>query len=342
MFSFRSDVRLKDLQNLWTMDGESLRSLKKTLRILDGTMLKTSELHGEIYVGFHNPSVRDYFVHLISSDVAELVSLIKLVRYYEQFETLWLQFPVRGKGIMLPTYIECRRELEEAAAAVFRAVPFDAHSRRGAPVIDFARRAWVFLEMGRDIKSSVIRGMGLEAVAENKERMNAEDGVGDYNALLQVLAEDDTPEGRQAFMDAVDSAIEWALGDVSDWNLINEAEHVLYNVRHYAPGEQAEEALEALAVARFDFAKNAIDDWSQSFKEPISSAAEMKEIIDYYNAIEDPPYFDGFETAEERVYEIDWDHLSAFRGGRAERTDKPTWGAAREVEHMMRTLRNVE
>ncbi|MET7816401.1 restriction endonuclease [Streptomyces sp. NPDC005395] len=340
VFSFLADIRLKDLQNLWGLYGESLRDLKKTLSVLDGTMLKTSQRFGEIFVGFHNPSVRDYFVNLIQSDTAELVLLIDLVRFYEQFETLWLQFPVPGGGPMLPTYKECRRELEEAATTAFRAIPVDSRSRRGAPVIDFARRAWVYLEMGQDVGSSVIRNMGLEAVAENAYRMNATNRQ-DYTPLLSILSQDETPEGRKAFTDVVSSAIEWALGDVSDWQLINDADALLHEVQHYAPGVQVDEALETLASARYEYASSAIDDWSQPHEGPVSSAAEMKEIIDYYLTMPDPPYFPGFEVAEEAVYEIDWDHLSVFRGRRSEQADTPTWGAVKEVEHMMQTLQNT-
>ncbi|MGW7083328.1 nSTAND3 domain-containing NTPase [Streptomyces sp. NPDC054871] len=340
IFSFLGSVRLDDLQNLWAMYGESLRDLRKTLSTLDGTMLKTSEEQdGGIYVGFHNPSVRDYFVGLIRSDKAELISLIGLVRYFEQVETLWLQFPLRGNGPMLSVYRECRRELEDAATAAFRATPVNSWSRIGAPVIDFARRAWVYLEMGRDVGSTIIRGMGLEAVAENKYRMNAANGTADYPVLLEVLAEDATPEGIRAFSEAVDSAIEWALGDVSDWDLINEAETMLHNVKNYAPGAQVDEALEELASVRYEHAKGRIRDWSQTFEEPTSSAAEMKDIVDYYSAREDTPHFDGFETAEERVYEIDWDHLSVFREPR-EPVNTMTGVAAREVDHMMQTLKN--
>ncbi|MCM8551960.1 restriction endonuclease [Streptomyces sp. STCH 565 A] len=342
VFSFLSAVRLKDLQDLWRLYGESLRDLKKTLSVLDGTMLKTSQRLGEIYVGFHNPSVRDYFVNLIQSDSAEVVSLMGLVRYYEQFETLWLQFPAPGNGPMLSTYKKYKSELEEAALTAFRAIPFDAHSRRGAPVIDFARRAWVYLEVGRDVGSSAIRGMGLEAVAENKERMNAVNGAVDYNALLQILAEDETPEGRNAFADAVTSAIEWALADVSDWALINEAERVLCNVKQYHPGREVEEALGKLEAVRSKYAQDAIDDWSQPHEGPVSSAAEMKEIIDYYRAFPDAPHFDGFETAEEAVYGIDWEHLSIISSRGSVQQNRSNWAVAQEVEHMMQTLRNVQ
>ena len=342
IFSFLFPLPLKDLQRLWTMHGESVRDLRKTLGVLDGTMLKTSEQDGDIYVGFHNPSVRDYFVNMICSDMTELISLIGLVRHYEQFETLWMQFPVPGKGPMLPAFITCRTELEEAAATAFRAEPFGSQSRRSEPVIDFARRAWVYLEMGRDIGSPAIRAMGLEAVAENKRELNARNGVADFNALLQILAKDETPEGRQAFADVVTSAIEWALGDVSDWNLISEAEHVLRNVQHYADGVEVSEALDELAKVRYDYAKDAIDDWSQSFEEPRHSAEETKEIIDHYNASEERVFFAGFEAAEERIYEIDWDHLTAFSRRRTEPVDKPSWVAAREVQDMMQTLRMSE
>lgn len=339
ILSFLSSVRLKDLQNLWRVYGESIRDLKNALSILDGTMLKTSKEFGEIVVGFHNPSVRDYFVKLIESDVTELLSLIRLVRYYDQFETLWLQFPARGNGPMLSTYKECKSELETAAAAAFRSLPFKAYRRRGAPVIDFARRAWVYLEMGRDIESSMIRRMGFEAVAEDGQRLTAEDGAVDYEALLQILVDDNTAEGRKAFAQVVSSAIDWALADVSDWALIKKADEVLRSTQHYAPGVEVEAALERLESVRQEYAQAAIDDWSHP-DGPNSSAAEMKEIVDYYSAEQDAPHFAGFETAAEAVYGIDWEHLEVFSSGRAKQVLDRSWVSEREVEHMMGTLRN--
>ncbi|WP_436991952.1 restriction endonuclease [Streptomyces sp. enrichment culture] len=341
IFSFISGARLKDLQVLWGVYGESLRDLKKALSVLDGTMLKTSQRLGEIYVGFHNPSVRDYFVNLFQEDVTELVSLITLVRYYEQFETLWLQFPAPGGGPMLATYKECKKNLEEAASIAFNAAPFGAPSHRGAPVIDFARRAWVYLEMGRAIGSTSIRNMGLEAVTKNKEYANAGNGAVDYNALLHVLVNDETAEGRQAFADAVTSAIEWALADVSDWGLINEAERVLHSVQEYSPGAEVEKALEELAAVRYEYAKDIIDDWSQMHDGPVSSVVEIKEIIDYYRTVPDAPYFNGFERVEEILCEVEWEEPSIFGGRRSGQVGRSTWVAEREVDRMMQTLRNV-
>ena len=337
ILSFLSELQVGELEKMWAGYGESLRELKKALRVLDGTMLKSSELKRKAYVGFHNPSVRDYLAYRVRLDVSELRSLISLAQTFEQIETLWFLFPVRGGGKMLPTYRDCKRELEEAAARAFRSEPVDLQGH-STSWINFARRAWVFLEMGKYLQSPVIRDMGLKALAHEKSECSAED-KSDFSALFQVLSGDDTAEGRQALSDVVASAIEWAMGDLSDWSLIREAEELMETVRHYAPMSEVEEAFYKLAEVRDEYADDRFEDWSQRFREPRSSASEMKDIIEYYSSMEDAPYFAGFEAAEEKIADFDFDHLSAFsRSTGRESKRHAGWSEKLHIASMMRTL----
>ncbi|MFD5597335.1 restriction endonuclease [Streptomyces griseorubiginosus] len=338
ILSFLAEIHIADLQDLWVGYGESLRDLKKSLRVLEGTMLKSSQHRGEIYIGFHNPSVRDYLAHSMRADVSEFRSLVALVRNFDQLETIWLQFPARGNGPMLSNFKKCRQELEDAATVAFRTDPVNLKGASGSWV-NFARQAWVYLEMSVGIQSPVIRKMGLEAVAHERSECSA-GGIQDFLPLLKVLSEDGTPEGRKAFSSAVTSAIEWALADLSEWGLFESAEEVLQTVETYAPGPEVEQALNKLAEERDDYAQGAFRDWSQHDHEPISSAAEMQEIIEYYNSMTDAPYFHGAEIAEERIAEIDFEHLSAFSRSRVEASRSVSRTEAQEIMGMMGTLRS--
>jgi hypothetical protein len=337
IFCFLSDIALTDLQELWVGYGESLRDLRKSLRVLEGTMLKSVEHRGRIYVGFHNPSIRDYLIHLLSTDVSEFRSLVGLVKRFDQLEAIWLLFPGAVDGPVQQIFKRCREELEGAATVAFRTKPVDLKGSSGSWV-NFARQAWVYLEMGAVIQSPAIREMGLEAVSQEKLECTA-GGLQDFLPLLNILSEDDTPEGHQAMSDAVTSAIQWALADLSDWRLFESAAEVLGTVQQHASGMEIEEALNEFAKERDDYAQSAFRDWSQTDHEPISSAEEMQEIIEYYNEIEDAPYFEGFETAEERIAGFDFEHLSAFSRSKTEAPGRVGWIEAREIANMMRTLK---
>ncbi|WP_329597864.1 restriction endonuclease [Streptomyces pseudovenezuelae] len=337
IFCFLSDIALTDLQELWVGYGESLRDLRKSLRVLEGTMLKSVEHRGRIYVGFHNPSIRDYLIHLLGTDVSEFRALVGLVKRFDQLEAIWLLFPGAVDGPVQQIFKRCREELEGAATVAFRTKTVDLKGSSGSWV-NFARQAWVYLEMGAAIQSPAIREMGLEAVSQEKLECTAV-GLQDFLPLLDILSQDDTPEGHQAMSDAVTSAIQWALADLSDWRLFESAAEVLEIVQQHAPGVEIEEALDEFTKERDDYAQSAFRDWSQTDHEPIGSVEEMAEIIEYYNGIEDAPYFEGFDTAEERIGGFDFEHLSAFSRSKTETPGRVGWVEAKEIANMMRTLK---
>ncbi|GAA3916376.1 hypothetical protein GCM10023084_79460 [Streptomyces lacrimifluminis] len=211
ILSFMSDIRLDDLQELWLECGESLRDLRRALGVLDGTMLKSVEQYGKVHIGFHNPSVRDYLVNYVQSDIGEVASLIGLVKRYEQLEALWLVFPARGGGPMAEKYRERRELLEGVASSVFHAEPVNLRPPLGK---NYVRRAWLCLEMGRDLESEIILQLGLEAASDEDTVLNASDST-NIDALLQILAQDNTV-GGEVLSNCVSWAVEWIMGDLSD------------------------------------------------------------------------------------------------------------------------------
>ncbi|MDN3053231.1 restriction endonuclease [Streptomyces sp. SRF1] len=337
ILSFMSDIHLGDLQELWMECGESLRDLRSALAVLDGTMLKSVQQYDAAHIGFHNPSVRDYMVNYVQSDMGEVISLISLVKRFEQLEALWLVFPAPGGGPMAETYKKRREQLEQVVSTVFHAEPVNlGFHKRGK---DYVRRAWLCLEMGIDIDSEIIREIALEAASDEDTVVNAYDST-DLHALFQTLARCETPRGEEIRSDCISWAVEWVMGDLSDWNLINEAQDFLGSAAHHHHGIEVSEALEMLDSVRDDYAEAAFEDWAQTHRDPSIPGAEMKEIIEHYkaNGSTAPFDMDEYDTVLQRLDEFDAAHESAFSAPRNEGA-RLAWSAARKVESMMKTLR---
>ncbi|MGW0336201.1 nSTAND3 domain-containing NTPase [Streptomyces sp. NPDC003011] len=336
ILSFMSDIRLDDLQELWMECGEPLRGLRSALGVLDGTMLRSVHEYGAVYVGFHNPSVRDYLVNYVQSDMGEVISLISLVKRYEQLEALWLVFPAPGGGPMAETYRKRREQIEQVACTVFHAEPVNLRPPHRK---DYVRRSWLCLEMGLDLDSGIIRELALDTAADADTVLNAS-GSTDLHALLQTLARSKTPRAEEVLSDCISWAVEWIMGDLSDWNLIEEAEDFLRGIDHYDPGIEVAEALQRLDSVRDDYAEAAFEDWAQTHRDPVTSGSEMKEVIEYYQADGSTAPFDmsEYDAVLQRLDEFDSEHQTPFVP-----PGKPgsglTWNAAREVESMMQTLR---
>jgi hypothetical protein len=336
--SFMSDVRLDTLEEIWTECGESSRDLRRALDILDGTMLKSSEKYGKVHIGFHNPSVRDYLVNYVQSDMGEVASLISLVKRFEQLESLWLVFPASGGGPMVEKYRKFRESLEEIAASTFYAEPVNLRNQSGK---NYVHRAWLCLEMGRDLNSKIILQLGLEAASDEETVLNASDAT-ELHALLRTLAQDN-PMGGDVLFNCISWAVEWIMGDLSDWNLIEEAEDFLRSIESYDTGIEVSQALGMLDSVRDEFAEAAFEDWAQTYHDPNTSGSVMKEVIEYYKANGSTAPFDmsEYDTVMQRLDDFNAAHESAFSVPRNDGAG-PVWNAAREVQSMMQTLRTSD
>ncbi|MFE4953475.1 restriction endonuclease [Streptomyces sp. NPDC056653] len=336
ILTFMSDIRLNDLQELWMEGGAPLRDLRSALGVLDGTMLKSLHQNNSVYVGFHNPSVRDFLVNYVQSDMGEVISLISLVKRYEQLEALWLTFPAPGGGPMAATYKKRREQLELVASSVFHVEPVRLRSARSEK--NYVRRAWLYLEMGIDIDSEIIRDLALEAVSEEETVLNAFDSD-DLHALLQILPRLKTPRGEEVLLDCIFWAVEWIMGDLSEWNLIEQAEDFLRSIAHHDPGIEVSKALRRLDLIRSDYAEAAFEDWMQTHRDPIFPESEMRGVVEYYEAYGYRSFDIGdYGTVIERLALLDAAHESPSVTPKREGARLPL-SAAREVEIMMESLR---
>jgi hypothetical protein len=338
IFSFLADVSAEDLQALWIDFGYSLRELRGSLATLEGTMIKTTRHDRSVFVGLHNPSVRDYLRDYISSDPSEVLSFIKCVRTFEQIEAVWLLFPARGGGPMLEVYKRFKPELEAAATGAFRANPIRLRGQL-APYAEFARRAYFYLEMGGDLGSEVIRGLGLKEVVENSAIPHATRSL-EVISILKILAEGKTPEEQAQFKGALLQAIDWIMGDTSDWDLIQEAYISLQELSDICSAVELERAIQELEDIKDSYAESALEDWAQVDHEPYHSLREMHEILDHYGQLDSAEY----QMVAQRVEEAQRDMTSPvlpMRSNKSESDDGMgySWAETRAVQQMMQTLR---
>ncbi|MFJ4816551.1 restriction endonuclease [Streptomyces sp. NPDC088801] len=336
ILSFLGGIPLDELQILWLECDGSVRDLRRSLSVLDGTMLSSAERNGKVHIDFHNPSVRDYLVSYVQSDIGEVASLIRLVKRFEQLDALWVVFPAPGGGPMAEKYRWHRELLEKVACDVFHADPIILRHRGK----DYVRRAWLCLEMGRDIESETILNLGIEAASDENVVLNANDSV-NLSALLQTLAEDDQID-KDVLIKCIEWAVEWILGDLSDWNLMDEAEDFLRSIQEHDPGIEVEQALERLESERDDYAENAFEDWSQIHHDPNIPGSEMKQVIEYYvsHGSQGPFDMDEYDTVLQRLDDFDEARRSSFVAPRDVCTVEPTSDSVQEVQIMMQTLRD--
>ncbi|MFD4526753.1 restriction endonuclease [Streptomyces sp. NPDC058470] len=333
MLSFLGDLHLSVLEELWVELGESLRTLRRALNVLDGTMLKSVQQIPGVYVGFHNPSVRDYLVSYVKSDMEEMVSLVSIVKRFEQLEALWALFPPTVNVAVADVYRKRKEQFEDVASGVFHAEP--AYQQKK----DYVRRAWLCLELGRGVNSQVIQNLALDAASVENLVLNASDST-DLVSLLQSLSRDEEPRVREILVECIEWAVEWILSDLSDWNLIQEADEFLRAIEEYDPTAEVSEALDRLDSIRDDYAEGAFEDWAETRRDPTGSGSEMKQIIGYYEGSDTdaPVDRDDYGVVLQRLDDYDSTHRPNYSTPRIERAISAR-SEAREIQSMMQTLR---
>ncbi|MFE5682263.1 restriction endonuclease [Streptomyces sp. NPDC056512] len=310
VFSFLSTVPLRVLEESWRGYGYRVRDLRKSLAVLDGTMLRSFskmetlfDTEENIHVEFHNPSVRDYLITYFSSDIDEIESLIGLVRYFDQLETLWIGLPVRGGGPVLLKYRELRGQLEEAATAAAQAAP--VQDEEGITrQIDPVRRAWFLFEMSELLDSPTMRVLGFQQVDAHL-RGSAPADKREIGLLLDMLAEDDAPEARQALESCVELELEH-LFNVTNWAEIELADEVLQSIEYVRPGIAAQNARRELDSIREEYVVDAFEDWLERGVDSGYDESDIQEMVDFYSTGELTPA--GFEEAATRLDRVELDY----------------------------------
>ncbi|HEY1213225.1 MAG TPA: hypothetical protein VGE93_06300 [Bryobacteraceae bacterium] len=303
LLTFISDVHIDDLAEIWRELGRAPRDLRRSISTLEGTMVKSSRGGDNIYIGFHNPSVRDYLQGYVRARLEEVEYLIASVKRYEQVEALWISFPAPGKGPMLPIYIRHKKEIEKVASEVFQTS--SVRTRKGRSD-DYAMRCWIYLEMGADLGSEEMVDIATAELLDG-DPVGGSGNEGSIYALLQIIHRPDLEISEWIKAITLESAIEYGLADLGDWNLMDYAEEFLGSLREFeTPDDKVLKAEALLEEKREEYAERAFNDWAFSIEPLHPSSGEMRQIVDHYTA--SPPYglmFNGFSETVERLVEIE-------------------------------------
>jgi hypothetical protein len=333
---------LNTFEGLWRNYGHAVRDLRKSLAVLDGTMLRSFEKmetlfdrEGNIHVEFHNPSVRDYLEGYFSSNLDELESLFGLVRHFEQLEALWIGLPVRGGGPLLSRYRELASQLEEAATIATQAAPMPYDEGASGP----ARRAFFLLEMAELLDSRTMRTLAFSEI-EKHLAGTVPPHRDDLSFLLQVLSDDATPESQRALAEVVEFELDHLFDDLHNWIDIEHASELLEFLESAYPGPEVQDAQGRLESIRHAYAEDALEDWGEDGPESIYPESEIREIIAFYSSSKTSP--GGYEKALTRLNEADWENPPDPEPSWFEDYPEPArraeWKAADEVATMMQTL----
>ncbi|MFV0134950.1 restriction endonuclease [Streptomyces sp. HMX87] len=345
VFLYLGSTPLNTFEGLWRDYGHRVRDLRKSLAVLDGTMLRSFEKmetlfdrEGNIHIEFHNPSVRDYLMNYFSSNVDELESLFELVRYFEQLETLWIGLPVRGGGPLLSQYRELLSQLEEAATVATQAAPMprnESVTRVSGP----ARRAFFLLEMAELLDSDIMRNLAFGEI-EKHLTGTVSPHRDDLSILLQFLSDDETPEAQRALAKVVEFELERLFDGLHNWIDIDHAGELIEMLEAAYPGLEIQDARGRLSLTRREYAEDALEDWGENGPESIYSESEIRDIVAFYSSSNTPP--GGYEKALARLDEYDWeqppDPAPSLFDDYPEHARRAEWKVADEVATMMQTL----
>lgn len=120
-------VEYSDLEHCWR-SYVSAMVLKPTaalfrdsLHTLDGTMIKTSSFKNQVFVRFHNPSVRDYVTRLLLCDANLVQIAAESVVSFDQVFTFRRLAEYSEQGpLLLANLLPAAKELDKAIVATFR------------------------------------------------------------------------------------------------------------------------------------------------------------------------------------------------------------------------------
>ncbi|MGR6536336.1 nSTAND3 domain-containing NTPase [Streptomyces rochei] len=278
LLSFIAGVSMDGLQHVWIASGGSLRDLRNSLKVLDGTMLRTVQRGEVIFAEFHNPSVRDYMRDFISSDSVEMKDFVNRIHLFEQVESLYSMLSSRKAEQVLQALKTCVPDLARAADGAFRAetvVTSQAHYYAD----DKTHRARVYMELGTAVGSEHIHDIGWRSISDDAVISEAwsEDAV---QGALACLGKSKKKEIIEFLPTAIEQAVDWIMeSDLSSWQHLTDA---LDFVSKLADLGDTGDALETICGYMDDYAERALESWGERGVDSYYSLAEMQDIFHYY------------------------------------------------------------
>lgn len=299
ILSFVSRVRMDTLQDVWIASGGSLRDFRGSLKVLDGTMLRSARQGEFVFAEFHNPSVRDYMRDHISSDPAEMKDFVSGMQFFEQAETLWSMLSSGGAWDVRQSLCRCLPDAEGVLERVFRTKVLNTPGHYYAH--DDAHRALIYMQLGAALESQRVHDIGWRSIREDEVISEAWEHE-TIAKILTFLRDSEHSELRNFLPIAVDQAAIWLEGtDLSTWGLLTDALQFASLLSDYG---DADDAYETISHLIDDYAESALVSWAELGEASSYQLPVMEEIFRYYEVGNGDRYkFDDemYDTARARV-----------------------------------------
>lgn len=342
LLSFLAAVRMDTLEDVWTKSGGLLRELRHSLKVLDGTMVRTvrtGQVVHYVFVEFHNPSVRDYMRDFISGAPDDMRDFVSRIGHFEQIESLWSMLSSRGGKQVLKALERCLPELEEAVERAFRAEAVVTMGHYSAA--DPAHRALLCLKFGTAVESERIHDIGWRSIRE-------EAVIGEawsqqtIEEILVWLGNSKNPQHNAFRWTAIDQAAQWiAEVDLSNWQSFTQALQFAELLTDF--GDTADDAHRTIVDRMDDYAEWALESWAEHGEASRHPVDEMKEILRHYESGEgdrdrfDDDLYDRVRAFVEAAAPPDRPRPTGKRPPRTHRS-APTKEELADVAGMMSTL----
>ncbi|NUV60824.1 restriction endonuclease [Streptomyces sp. CAI-85] len=299
IFSVSRDISFQDVQEIWTSLDGSLRQLRHSISILEGTMVRTYRKSSKVFLGFHNPSVRDFMRDYLLEEQGGFLSLIRRFSHFEQVENILITVSVRAEALQL--FMANKALLEEAATRSYDSPGL--HDDGVNRSVDLAHRARVYLHLGEVLDSEVILDCAHRMLDEDDAIDNAYDPH-DVVEIVQILHGANRQSLRRMFPDALQAAMEWIKGDLSSWPLLASAKSFFEELSGIVPESEVQEIEDRMQAE----AQDLIRGWSEEGPDSMSDHSIMEDVLAYASEYANPEeIFDGYAEAVAQMPYSDWD-----------------------------------
>ncbi|MFJ6115805.1 restriction endonuclease [Streptomyces sp. NPDC092129] len=336
---FGVDVSLGDLRSYWKSRVGDIKSLMSGIQVLDGTMVRTYVKGESVFVGFHNPSVRDYMRDYIADRDDEFQTLLSSIQHFEQVENIWaLASGWKGEKVWR-MLLENEDLFEKSATASFASAGLRPDGVNNS--YDYAHRARLYLDIGEKLSSRRILDQAL-AYLRKPDCLNGAYEGEDVVGIVRDLYTSPVVEARAIAPTVLESAVAWLTEDVSTWDNLRFAEDWLDEIADYVPDSVHEEIMQS----KISLAEYAFEDWLERGSDSVWSITDVREMVDFARTVGDPHFWlADVEAVAVKVEEAEQANMRTSRSASepAESTPRGNDGShyaeLLTVDQMMGTLR---
>ena len=309
LFCFRQRVLLSELaqavKNYLAQDDGQLndREFRKSLKVLDGTMVRIAPDSANLMVEYHNPSINDYMrEYIVGSDLV-LLRLLNSINTFSQLEHIWLYFDRWRTAKAKLEQLEIRDAVIKAAVRTFPAGTSDESSGATIRQVQVFGCTTTILEIAEDLNSDDLREYVREWYC-SIDIFDVGPGVDDLVALIKGMLASNSASMKELAYDALDDVIEYITADTSDWNNAKSAKEALSDLADSVhPGIAGDIRIRITSIDEEmdDHARFLIERAAEAGALP-SSIQDFDEIIRHARRYQDADeYFPGLSEAGELV-----------------------------------------